>query len=141
MKPESKVRIGAKRPQAGARAGFTMVEVIIAIIVLAVGVLGMAGTTAYIVRQITLADVMTKRATALQTVIERVQAMPYADVASGSDSIGVFAVEWSSTTESVQSKLVTVVTTGPGLTTSSGNPFPFLGPNVADTFEYRVINE
>lgn len=121
-------------------AGFSMVEVIIAIVVLAVGVLGMAGTTAYIVRQITLADVMTERSVALQTVIERVQSIPFASVGSGSDSVGVFAVSWSTVAESSTSRLVTVVTTGPGLTTSPGNAFPFLGPNVADTFEYRVIS-
>lgn len=117
-----------------------MVEVIIAIVVLAVGVLGMAGTTALIVRQITLADVMTERSVALQTVIERVQSIPFASVGSGSDSVGVFAVSWSTVAESSQSRLVTVVTLGPGLTTSPGNAFPFLGPNVADTFEYRVIS-
>jgi prepilin-type N-terminal cleavage/methylation domain-containing protein len=74
------------------RAGFTMIEVIIAITVLAVGVLGLAGTTAYIVRQVTLADVMTERTAALQTVIERVQAMPFDSVSAGSDSVGSFAV-------------------------------------------------
>ncbi|HSG07803.1 MAG TPA: prepilin-type N-terminal cleavage/methylation domain-containing protein [Longimicrobiales bacterium] len=127
-------------PRIHRSAGFSMVEVIIAIVVLAVGVLGMAGTTAYIVRQITLADVMTERSVALQTVIERVQSIPFASVGSGSDSVGVFAVSWSTVAESSTSRLVTVVTTGPGLTTSPGNAFPFLGPNVADTFEYRVIS-
>jgi len=117
-----------------------MVEVIIAIVVLAVGVLGMAGTTAYIVRQITLADVMTERAVALQTVVEQLQSIPFASVGSGSDTVGMFAVTWTSASESAVSTLVTLVTTGPGLATSGGNPFPFLGPNVADTFEYRVIS-
>lgn len=126
-------------PRVHRGAGFTMVEVMIAIVVLAVGVLGMAGTTAYIVRQITLADVMTERAVAVQTVVERLQAAPFADVGSGADSVGIFAVRWTSYSESSTSKLVTLVTTGPGLQTSSGNPFPFLGPSVADTFEYRVI--
>ncbi len=123
----------------GSTSGFTMVEVMIAIIVLAVGVVGLAGTTAYIVRQTKLADVMTERAVALQTVVERLNAAPFANVGSGSDSVGVFAVSWASTSESSTSKLVTVVTTGPGLTTAGGNPFPFLGANVADTFEFRVI--
>jgi Tfp pilus assembly protein PilV len=117
-----------------------MVEVIIAIVVLAVGVLGMAGTTAYIVRQVTLADVMTERAVALQTIVEQLQSIPFASVGSGSDTVGVFEVSWTSVSESSSSKLVTLVTLGPGLTTSAGNPFPFLGPNVADTFEYRVIS-
>ena len=121
------------------RKGFSMVEVIIAIVVLAVGVLGFAGTTAYIVRQVTLADVMTERATALQTTIERIQAVDFDSVATGSDSVGMFAVTWSSASETSQSKLVTILTEGPGLHTSGGSAFPMLGPNVVDTFQYRVI--
>lgn len=132
--PQSRTR------SATARAGFTIVEVIIAIVVLAVGVLGMAGTTAYIVRQVTLADITTERATALQTVIDKISAKPFASVASGTDSVGVFGIRWTTVSESSTSKLVTIVTVGPGLQTSPGNPFPALGPNVADTFKYRVIS-
>ncbi len=121
------------------RGGFTLVEVIVAVIVLAVGVLGLAGTTAYIVRQITLANVMTERSVALQTVIERLQAMPFDSVGTGSDSVGSFGVSWSSTSETSLSKLVTIVTAGPGVAKMGSNAFPTLGSNVADTFQYRVI--
>jgi len=116
-----------------------MVEVIIAIMVLAVGVLGLAGTTAYIVRQVTLAHMMTERTAALQTVIERVQAMPFDSVGAGSDSIGSFAVKWSATNESTWSRLVTVITVGPGVRASGSSSTPFLGPDVADTFVIRKI--
>lgn len=121
------------------RRGFSMVEVVVAIVVLAVGVLGLGGTTAYIIRQITLADVMTERAAALSSVIERVQAMDYDSVASGNDSIGVFTVRWTSASESSQTKLVTIITMGPGLATSAANSFPILANNVPDTFVYRVL--
>jgi len=122
------------------RAGFTMVEVIIAIVILAVGVLGLAGTTGYIVRQVTLADLMTERAVAQQSVIEEVQAAPFASITSGADSVGSFAVKWSSTVETIQSRLVTVVTVGPGLANAGSSPSPVFVPNVADTFVFRVIN-
>lgn len=115
-----------------------MVEVIIAIVVLAIGVLGLAGTTAYVVRQVTLADLMTERAVALQTVVERLQATTFSSVGSGADSVGVFALRWSSVSESGSSKIVTVVTSGPGLQSTGG--IPYLGPNVADTFQFRVIS-
>lgn len=115
-----------------------MVEVIIAIVILAVGVLGLAGTTAYIVRQITMADLMTERAMALQSVIERVQAVDYASLASGSDSVGIFYVRWVVSTESAGSSLVKIVTSGPGLSTA-GAGYPVLQANVTDTFTYRVI--
>lgn len=46
-------------PRSDRRAGFTIVEVLVAIEILAVGLLGMAGTTMLMVRQTTLADVTT----------------------------------------------------------------------------------
>lgn len=122
------------------RAGFTMVEVIIAIVILAIGVLGLAGTTAYIVRQVTLADVMTKRAMALQTIVERVQATPFTDLVAGSDSVGMYHVRWAVAAEGPTTTLVTIVTRGPGLQSTVSDPMPILGPDVADTFVYRVIS-
>lgn len=122
-----------------ASGGFTIVEVIIAIVVLAVGVVAMAGTTMLVVRQVTLANVMTERSVAMQTVIERLQAMNFDSVGTGSDSLGVFTMHWSSTGETSQSKLVQVITIGPGVMTAAGSSFPMLGSGVADTFQYRVI--
>jgi len=115
-----------------------MVEVIIAIIVLAFGLLGMAGTTALVVRQISLADVSTERSVALQSTLERLQAIPFDSVIAGSDSVGIFGVRWSVTTPTNQWKVVEVVTTGPGSTTGNGG-FPMLRGNVPDTFTYRII--
>jgi Tfp pilus assembly protein PilV len=128
----------ADRTPAEPQAGFTIVEIIAAILILTVGVLGLAGTTAYTVRQVTFANVMTERSVAQQTVIEKLNAMSFADVGSGSDSVGKFTVTWSSATETSASKLVTIITSGPGLSTA-GNSFPSLANSVADTFVYRVI--
>lgn len=119
------------------RAGFTMVEVIIAIVVLAVGVLGLAGTTAYIVRQVTLADIMTERAAALQTAVERVQSMDFDSLDTGQDSIGIYGVSWTSTELGPQLKEVTIITNGPGLSNESA--FPLLTRQVADTFVFKAI--
>jgi Tfp pilus assembly protein PilV len=130
----------AEVAEVSGRGGFTIVEVIVATIVLAAGLLGLAGATAHVVRQVTLAGLMTERAYAVQTVVERVQATSYASVASGADSVGLFDLHWSSVPESGVSKIVTVVTTGPGLTSTSSGSFPYLGPNVVDTFAFRVIS-
>jgi type IV pilus assembly protein PilV len=127
------------RRRAPSRGGFTLVEVIVAVVVLAVGVLGLAGTTTYIIREITLANMMTQRSIAVQNVIERLQAVPFDSVGTGSDSIGFFGVTWTSTNETSRSKIVTIVTSGPGVRTAAGNAFPSLGSNVPDTFQYRVI--
>ena len=121
------------------RGGFSLVEVIIAMVILAVGVLGLAGTTAYIVRQVTLADLLTERSAARQTVVERMNATPFASLADGTDSVGVFGVEWDVTAAPGRAA-ITVITTGPGLATSNANPYPSLGPNVADTFDFTVLS-
>jgi len=125
------------------RSGFTIIEIVIAVLVLTFGVLGMAGTTAYVVRQVSLAEVTTKRAQALQSVLERVRGAGYDSVqlgsaASGSTSVGPFAVTWTSAADGSRSILVTVVTLGPGLASVSGQ-LPFLSNSVTDTFTYRVI--
>lgn len=118
-----------------ARGGFTVVEVIIAMMILTVGVLGLAGTTAFFVQQVTLADLMTERSTAFQTIVERLQSVPYDSVTTGSDSVGVFAVTWSSVDNGSQNKTVTIITTGPG---TRGAP-PRNDPQVIDTFSFRVL--
>lgn len=124
----------AARPEA--RAGFTMVEVIIAIVILAIGLLGLAGSTGYLVRTVTLGDLLTERTFASQTIIDRLQSLPYANVVDGTDTIGVFAVDWEAVDDGPQSKILTVVTVGPGLST---NGMGTLAPAVADTFVFRVL--
>ena len=119
------------------RAGFSLVEVLIALVILAVGVLGLAGSTALVIRQVTVADMATERAAALQTVVERLRATPYASLAAGSDSVGLFYVNWSAT-GLASSTMLEIVTVGPGLKTGTGN-LPHLAGQVADTFSYRII--
>lgn len=116
-----------------------MAEVVIAVVVLAVGVLGLAGTTAFIARQVTLGEVMTDRAVALQTIVERIHATPFDSVSSGSDSIGAFALTWSSVPETSESRVVSVVTVGPGVEPAAKGRGRTLGAAVADTFSFRVI--
>ncbi|MEX2470613.1 MAG: prepilin-type N-terminal cleavage/methylation domain-containing protein [Gemmatimonadota bacterium] len=122
--------------EAPARAGFTMVEIIIAIVILTMGLLGLAGSTGYLVRTVTLGDLLTERTFASQTIIDRLQSLPYANVVNGTDTIGVFAVDWDAVDDGPQSKILTVVTVGPGL---SPNGMGTLAPAVADTFVFRVL--
>jgi prepilin-type N-terminal cleavage/methylation domain-containing protein len=118
------------------RAGFTLVEVIVAIVILAVGLLGMAGTTAVVIRQITTANLATERSVALQSTLERLRGIPFDSVRAGSGSVGVFEVAWTVTDE-FQWKEIQIITTGPGLTHSS--EYPLLSPAVSDTFSHRII--
>jgi prepilin-type N-terminal cleavage/methylation domain-containing protein len=118
------------------RAGFSLVEVIIAMLILTIGVLGLATTTAHIVRQITLGDLMTERSVAFQTVIDRLQALPYDDVGSGTDVIGAFDLRWTSIPDGPQSKIVRIWTRGPGV---GGQTFPTNDPVRVDSFDFRVL--
>lgn len=118
------------------RAGFTIVEVIVAIVILAVGLLGMAGTTTVVLRQVTMANLATARTVALQSTLERLRGISFDSVAAGSDSVGLFQVTWT-VTDQFQWKDIEVVTSGPGQSYSSG--FPVLSPSVPDTFTHRII--
>lgn len=113
-----------------------MIEVIIAMVILAIGLLGLAGATGYMVQTVTLGDLMTERSAAFQSTIDRLQSLPYDNVTTGSDAVGIFAISWSSVDDGPQSKLVTLVTVGPGVVPGS----PHLrSPSVADTFVFRIL--
>lgn len=117
------------------RGGFTLVELVIAVIILTVGVLGLAGTTALVVRQITLSDVNSERNAALQTVMEQLRATSTGSITTGTTTVGNFTVAWAVTdSSSVYSRTVRVITTGPGL--AHGTTMPTLGSSVADTFTF-----
>lgn len=118
------------------REGFTLVEVIVAIVILAVGLLGMASTTAVLLRQVTIADLSTERSMALQTTLERLRAAPFDSVRAGSDTVGNFQVSWS-VTDLFQWKDVEIITTGPGQGQASG--YGMVSPTVADTISHRFI--
>lgn len=128
--------VGTESERVASRGGFSIIEVIIAIVILTVGVLGLAGTTAYIIRQVTLADLMTERSAAFQTIIDQIQSLPFDSVGSGTDSIGVFAVRWTSALDGPQNKVVQIVTVGPGL---GGALVPTNDPQDTDTFTFRVL--
>lgn len=124
-------------PPAPGSGGFTLVEVVIALIVLTVGLLGLAGTTGHVVRQVNLADLMTERAAAFQTAIDRIQSLEYDSVTTGQDTVGIFEVEWSSVDDGSQNKVVTLVTTGPGLDPDAR--LTMMSREVVDTFTFRVL--
>jgi prepilin-type N-terminal cleavage/methylation domain-containing protein len=127
-------------PRAARRGGFSLVELMIAVIILAFGVLGLAATTAFIVRQITLSDVNTERSAALQGVVERIRSTTFNSVGSGSQTIGSYSVTWSVTDSTTVTKTVRVITRGPGLNKDTTvSVVPMLAANVQDTFTMIVL--
>ena len=120
-------------------AGFSLVELIVAMVILSVGVLGLAATTAAFALQVTLGDVKTERTAALQAVVEGLRAADYESVGSGSETSGRYGVTWAVTDSTGRSKLVRVITDGPGLSQNSSTGVMMIGRNVQDTFSVLVL--
>ena len=129
-------------PKAGgvrADAGFSMVELIMALFVLAFGVIGLATTTLFITRQLTLAEVTTARVAVVQSVMERIRATPYDSISAGGDTIGPLVVSWTPLVTTPQTTAVRIVSVGPGAAVSASQSPPMLSNAVADTVLYRVL--
>jgi prepilin-type N-terminal cleavage/methylation domain-containing protein len=122
------------RPNTRARAGFSLVELIMALLVLALGVLGLSTSTLLVTRQLTLAEITTFRAAAVQSTLERIRATPFDSLSMGSDSIGPMLVTWTAIIATTQSTDIEIVTVGPGLASASTG----LG-SVTDTVVFRVL--
>ena len=131
---------GSKAGDTRAEAGFSLIELVMSVIVLAFGVVGLATTTLFITRQLTLAEVTTARVTAIQSVMERVRTTPYDSICEGTDTMGAIVVSWAETAHMAQTKAVRIVTMGPGLVgMSEGQSTPMLSRAVTDTVVYRML--
>lgn len=116
--------------------GFTLVELIVAVVILAIGIMGFLGTTTLLIRQTTDADLRTERVAARQSVIERLRAMQYDSVVDGSATEGRFQIQWL-VELTPRAKALSLITVGPGVTSpSSGGP-PRMVPAKTDTTYYR----
>ena len=120
------------------RAGLTLIEIVVAMVVLTVGVLGLAAGTGWMIRSTGLTKLDTNRAVALQASVEVVRGAPFAVVGSGSASQGDFDVSWSVVESSPNWKRVEFVIVGPGRAPGSIGPRAAIESSVADTLEYRI---
>ncbi len=120
-------------------AGFTLVEVVIALVILSIGVLGLAGTTGHSLRATTLADLRSERSAALQSVIEQLRALPFDSVTAGTDTLGLYLVEWQSTPRGNLGKDLRIITVGPGLSRGDSGTLASIRPQVPDTFYYVML--
>ncbi len=111
-----------------------------ALVVLEVGVVGLASTTLFITREITLAEVTTARAAATRSAMEYIRATPYDSIGPGGVTIGSMAISWTVYATTPQTMTLGVVTLGPGLASISESvSAPTLSSAVADTFVYKLL--
>ena len=125
-------------PAARGEGGFSLVELVIALVILSVGILGLAGTTMYMIRQVTLAEVTTERANVYQQIIETVKSLPYDSISAGADSLGNFRYRYTVVAGS-QSKTILIQMIGPGMKRLIAGQTPAMSPQVTDTVIFSVI--
>ena len=93
-----------------AKRGFTLVELIIAIIILVVGVLGLASTAAVVMRQITASSMQTRAAMRGQSRLEALRSMPCANMVNGTATSAGITETWRVTVNARTATMVNVVT-------------------------------
>ena len=120
------------------RAGFSLVELVVAIIILTVGLLGLAAGTGYVIRSSEMGRVDTERAQARQSAVELIRARDFDSFATTDNvEIGRYDVSWvqlssaSNAAGQTTTRLIEITITGPG----RGSRGP--EANVTTTFEYR----
>lgn len=119
------------------RGGFTIVEVLIAIVILAVGMLALATTSIFATTQVRVADLKTEESLAVQQIIEQMRSIPFdslrARTETDAEQVGSFEVWWSLTPQTRFLTEVTLFTKGPGYLSGVG-----WNPTVRDTFVVQI---
>ena len=75
--------------------GTTVVEVIVAIVILTVGLLGLASSSATVTRMISRSQAYTEASALATQELELLHAQPCASLADGTKSVGMFQVGWA----------------------------------------------
>ena len=101
--------------------GFSLVEVVVAILVLSFGLLAMAASTGYVATQLRSTTWDTQRNLARQQVIEQLRATVFANITQNTagQAIGPYTVRWNVTNVSAAQRRVEIITTGPAYRSSA----------------------
>ena len=122
------------------RTGFSLVEVIVALMILSVGVLAMGASTGHVMAQIQEAELLTERMGAVREAAETLRGTAWTSletVCQSTDSSFVtehYTVGCSVLRPSSNLKLIELITVGPGF--RSGR----FTTTVADTFAISIAN-
>lgn len=122
-------------------AGMSLVELLVALVILSVGLLAVAGGTALIIQWTTVSELQTQRTAALQSGVEEIRAIPFEEVGEGSKEVNAFRVNWEAEPlgpTDARTKEITIAVTGPGRNPDVSGLGAMSG-EVADTTVYRLI--
>ena len=97
------------RMQLSGERGFSVVEAIVGIVMLSIGLIGLAKASAFGFSQVTRARQDMQYAAEVQQVMDSLRSRGYGLVASGSVAIRGRAVSWTVTSPTANSQLVTLV--------------------------------
>lgn len=93
----ARIRTRKRRRPTGSRAGFTLVELLVAMMVFAVGMLGLAATAGSVTRMMGGAKRQTLAATVAQSRLEKIRSSPCASLVSGSETVRGITNTWTIT--------------------------------------------
>lgn len=105
------------------REGFSLVEIVVAMMILTCGLLAMAASTTYISSQMRSTTFDTQRNLARQQVIEQLKGTFFASVTTNTTglSVGRYTVTWAVASPNSAMKQVTVITSGPAYRAGAGS--------------------
>ena len=93
----ARIRTRKTRRPTGSRAGFTLVELLVAMMVFAVGMLALAATAASVTRMMGGAKRQTLAATVAQSRLEKLRSSPCASLVSGTETVRGVTNTWTVT--------------------------------------------
>lgn len=121
------------------REGFSLVELLISLLILAVGIMAMATVLGYLTVQVRTAEARTERALAVEQVQEQLRGTSFNALASRprdqAESIGEYDVWWSVEPEGGNLVRVVIYSEGPGL---EGSGWALSVPDSSSTSMARI---
>ena len=116
--------------------GFSLVEVIIAMMVLSFGMLAMAASTGYVASQMRSSVWDTQRNLAKQQVTEQLRATSWTNLATQASpqTVGRYSVRWNVTAINNATRSVQVITSGPAYRAGRGSSL-----TVVDTTSITIV--
>lgn len=108
------------------RSGFTITELLLSVIIIAVGVVGFATAVGLIATELRIGKRDTEVALLMADQAEQIKAQPYDSVSSGSRVVGEYALDWL--VQGANPKTVILEATFPG----------YGGSQLADTIVFYI---